>query len=285
MLKRELNFEDSSPLLYLIASPIGNLDEFSSRAKKTIEEMDFIASEDTRNTGKLLSLFSIKKPLISCHEHNEEEASEKIVSLLKEGRKVAYLSDAGYPAISDPGARLTKKCLENGIKVSVINGPNAAIMALVASGLDTSHFYFYGFLESKESARKKELLSLKDFQDTMIFYEAPHRIQKTLTNMAEIFGEERHVSLARELTKKHEEFIRGTLKEVLAVSGSLLGEMVLVVEGKKEEKKEPTEGELLLALKESLKEKPSKEAIKDVAKRLHAQKSVVYDLYLENFKE
>ena len=180
-MKRELNFSGPSPLLYLIASPIGNLGEFSPRAKKTISEMDYIACEDTRNTGKLLMLFDIKKPLISCHEHNEEEASDKIIALLKDGKKVGYLSDAGYPTISDPGARLARKCLDNDIKVSVINGPNAAIMALTASGLDTSHFYFYGFLDSKETLRKKELESLKDFKDTIIFYEAPHRIKKRLS--------------------------------------------------------------------------------------------------------
>ena len=285
-MKRELNFSGPSPLLYLIASPIGNLGEFSPRAKETISEMDYIACEDTRNTGKLLMLFNIKKPLISCHEHNEEEASDKIIALLKDGKKVGYLSDAGYPTISDPGARLARKCLDNDIKVSVINGPNAAIMALTASGLDTSHFYFYGFLDSKETLRKKELESLKDFKDTIIFYEAPHRIKKTLVDMMSILGGDRKISIGRELTKKHEEFIRATLSEAAALDeDTLIGEMVLVVEGSKQKETQKDDSSLLISLKEKLKTMKSKEAIAATAKELSLPKNEVYDFYLKNFKK
>lgn len=285
-MKRELNFSGPSPLLYLIASPIGNLGEFSPRAKETISEMDYIACEDTRNTGKLLMLFDIKKPLISCHEHNEEEASDKIIALLKDGKKVGYLSDAGYPTISDPGARLARKCLDNDIKVSVINGPNAAIMALTASGLDTSHFYFYGFLDSKETLRKKELESLKDFKDTIIFYEAPHRIKKTLVDMMSILGGDRKISIGRELTKKHEEFIRATLSEAAALDeDTLIGEMVLVVEGNKQKEIQKDDSSLLISLKEKLKTMKSKEAIAVTAKELSLPKNEVYDFYLKNFKK
>lgn len=285
MIKRELNFEGNSPLLYLIATPIGNLKEFPPRAIETIEEMDFIACEDTRNTGKLLHFFSLDKPLISCHEHNEEEASKKIISLLKEGKKVAYVSDAGYPVISDPGYRLASNAIKENIKVSVINGPNAAIMALVASGIDNSHFYFYGFLDSKESSRKKELESLKDFSNTIIFYEAPHRIKRTLKDLKEIFGGERKATLARELTKKHEEFIRGTIEELTSIDeNTLLGEMVLIIEGNKT-KKVISEKDIKSTLKEKLISLSSKEAIKETAKELNLPKNEVYDFYLKNIKD
>ncbi len=285
MLKRELNFEGDSPLLYLVASPIGNLKEFPLRAIETLREMDYIACEDTRNAGKLLKFFDIEKPLLSCHEHNEEEASAKIIALLLAKKKVAYLSDAGYPAISDPGSRLSRRCLDANIKVSVINGPNAAIMALVASGLPTEHFYFYGFLESKESARRKELESLKDFKETIIFYESPHRIGKTLTDLAAIFGENRRISIGRELTKKHEEFIRGTLKDVLSLPmETLLGEMVLVLEGQKETKK-IEEKDIASSLKEKLQTLKAKDAIKETASELAIPKNEVYDFYLKNFKK
>lgn len=285
MIKRELNFEGNSPLLYLVASPIGNLKEFPPRAVEVLNDMDYVACEDTRNTGKLLKLFNIDKPLISCHEHNEEEASDKIISLLLNKKKVAYLSDAGYPVVSDPGARLSKRCLERGIKVSVVNGPNAAIMALVASGLESKHFYFYGFLDSKPSARRKELESLKDFKETIIFYEAPHRIKKTLTDLAFIFGEERRISIGRELTKKHEEFIRGTLKDVLTLpEESFLGEMVLVVEGKKKEEK-IEEKDIASLLKEKLQTLKAKDAIKETSLELGIAKNEVYDFYLKNFKK
>lgn len=285
MIKRELNFEGDSPLLYLIATPIGNLKEFPPRAIETIEEMDFIACEDTRNTGKLLHFFSLDKPLISCHEHNEEEASKKIISLLKEGKKVAYVSDAGYPVISDPGYRLASNAIKENIKVSVINGPNAAIMALVASGIDNSHFYFYGFLDSKESSRKKELESLKDFPNTIIFYEAPHRIKRTLKDLKDIFGGERRATLARELTKKHEEFIRGTIEELTSIDeNTLLGEMVLIIEGNKT-KKVISEKDIKSTLKEKLISLSSKEAIKETAKELNLPKNKVYDFYLKNIKD
>lgn len=285
MIKRELNFEGDSPLLYLIATPIGNLKEFPPRAIETIEEMDFIACEDTRNTGKLLHFFSLDKPLISCHEHNEEEASKKIISLLKEGKKVAYVSDAGYPVISDPGYRLASNAIKENIKVSVINGPNAAIMALVASGIDNSHFYFYGFLDSKESSRKKELESLKDFPNTIIFYEAPHRIKRTLKDLKDIFGGERRATLARELTKKHEEFIRGTIEDLASINEStLLGEMVLIIEGNKT-KKVISEKDIKSTLKEKLISLCSKEAIKETAKELNLPKNEVYDFYLKNIKD
>lgn len=285
MLNRELNFQGKTPLLYLVATPIGNLEEFTPRAISILKEMDYVACEDTRNTGLLLKHFSIDVSLISCHEHNEEKVGDKIISLMSEGKKIAYCSDAGYPVISDPGERLAKKAIENGFKVSVINGPNAGLCALVGSGIPSKHFYFFGFLDSKPSARKKQLNELKDFKDTIIFYESPHRIEDTLKDMADIFGKDRQVSLARELTKTHEEFIRGKFEQLLEIdSQSLIGEMVIVVEGKKETKKEISDEDIISYLEDSLKFLKGKEAVKEVANKYSLARNKVYDLYLKNFK-
>lgn len=285
MLKRELNFQGTSPLLYLIATPIGNLEEFSPRALHVLREMDYVACEDTRNSGLLLKRFSLDLPLISCHEHNEEKASERILSLLSEGKKVAYMSDAGYPIISDPGQRLARRVIEAGYKVSVVNGPNAGLCALVGSGIPSEHFYFYGFLDSKPSSRRKQLEALKDFRDTIIFYESPHRIHDTLIDMASILGKDRRASLSRELTKTHEEYIRATLEELSQLEEeTLIGEMVLVVEGAKKAINETTDEEIVNYLKETLRTMKSKEAIKEVAQRYRLPKNRVYDLYLKNFK-
>lgn len=230
---RNKSFSQSA-ILYLVATPIGNLKEISERAKEVLSAVDFIASEDTRTTLKLLNLWQIKKPMISCHEHNESEAADKIVNLLKEGKSVAMTSDAGYPGISDPGSRLVKKAIENGLPISVINGANAFLPALLASGLDTDHFYFHGFLDAKKSARIKELEALRTYPMTIIFYESPHRILKTLEDILFVFGNRKGV-LVREISKIHEEYIRGTLDELVTLSaGSLKGEMVLVIDGCKE---------------------------------------------------
>ena len=284
-MKRELNFEGQSPLLYLIATPIGNLSEFSSRSIETIKGMDFVAAEDTRNANALLSCFSISKPTISCREHNEEEAATKIVELLKGGKKVCYMSDAGYPTLSDPGERLVARCLEQGIKVTVVSGPSAAINALACSGLDSSHFYFEGFLPAKETERNEELRELAKRKETLIFYESPHRITKTLVAMAASLGNRKAV-IARELTKLHEEFIRGTLTELaLEPEESLRGEMVIVVEGNLEKEDEADDNAILLALKDELDwGRKGKEAVKNVASNLSVPKNRVYALYLSAFK-
>ncbi len=282
MSPRELNFEGSSPLLYLIATPIGNLSEFTPRAIEVLSSCDFIAAEDTRNSGQLMAHFKISKPFISCHEHNENEASARIISLLKEGKKVCYMSDAGYPTVSDPGQKLVAHCLEEGIKVSVISGPSAAINALAISGLDTSHFYFEGFLPAKESEKSAELKDLASRKETIIFYESPHRIQKTLTSMYEILGD-RKATISRELTKAHEEVIRGTLKEFASLDeASLRGEMVIVVEGCKLLKQKQSDQDILDALQAKIDEgKRTKEAVKEVSKELLVQKNKVYDLSLQ----
>ncbi|MCF0113280.1 MAG: 16S rRNA (cytidine(1402)-2'-O)-methyltransferase, partial [Bacilli bacterium] len=280
-MKRELNFEGPSPLLYLIATPIGNLQELSPRAKDVLMSMDYLSAEDTRNSGRLMAHFGIDKPWVSCHEHNEEHAAEQIIALLQQGKKVAYMSDAGYPGLSDPGQRLVAKCLDNGIKVSVVSGPSAAINALVCSGLESDHFYFEGFLPPKEGERNAELLELAKRKETLIFYEAPHRIVKTLIAMAATLGDRKAV-IARELTKAHEEFLRGTLSELaLESEESLRGEMVIIVEGNKE-KHVVTDNDLAAGLRTELDwGRSSKEAIANVAKNFGVPKSRVYDLYLK----
>lgn len=276
-MQRIKSFEHNA-LLYVVATPIGNLKELSSRAQEVLSSVDFVASEDTRTTASLLKQFNISKPSISCHEHNEQEASSKIIALLKEGKTIALTSDAGYPGISDPGAILIKHCIENDIPVSIINGSNAFIPALVGSGLDTSHFYFHGFLNSKKSTRRRELEENKSRKETMIFYESPHRIEETLLDMYETLGN-REVSIAREITKLHEEYIRGTLEELTKIDPSTLkGEMVVVVEGNKEIKV-LTEDDIKSLLEEELNQgKSLKDAIKEVSKAYSLKKNLVYDI-------
>ena len=232
---RNKSFDNNQPILYLIATPIGNLKEMSPRALEIIEGTDIIAAEDTRNAFSLLANYGIKKELFSLREHNEKEASQYLLTKIKDGKKIAYMSDAGYPGISDPGYILVQEMIKNNVAVSTISGSCAFINALVASGLDTKHFYFHGFLSAKESEAKEELLSLENKKETLIFYEAPHRILKTLNQVRDVLGN-RNACLARELTKINEEYIRGTLDELISIDESTLrGEMVLIVEGNKKE--------------------------------------------------
>ena len=234
-MKRIKSFDNSHPLLYLIATPIGNLGEFSNRAIDVIKELDYIASEDTRNTKSLLSKFNLDKRCISLREHNEVEASLNVINDIKNGKKVAYMSDAGYPAISDPGNILVKLAVENDIAVSVISGSSAFINALTSSNLNTDHFYFHGFLSAKENEARKELKKLKEKEETLIFYESPHRIEETMKILYEELGN-RAVVLHRELTKINEEKIYGNLEEFQHLDyQSLKGEMVIVIAGKKQE--------------------------------------------------
>ena len=232
---RNKSFENNKPLIYLIATPIGNLGEMSKRALDVIQEMDVIAAEDTRNTYSLLSHFGIKKELFSLREHNEIEASEHLLRLVKNGKKVAYVSDAGYPGISDPGYLLVKKAREEGIAVSTVSGSCAFINALVASGLPTDHFYFYGFLSKKGNEGKKALESLTDRPETLIFYESPHQIEETIKLLFNVFGD-RNCVIARELTKLNEEYISGSLSELVNLDfKTIKGEIVLVLEGQNAE--------------------------------------------------
>ena len=277
-MKRIKSFDNSHPVLYLIATPIGNLSEFSPRALETIKEMDLIGAEDTRNTGDLLNKFGIKKSLFSLREHNEIEASEYLIKQIKEGKKVAYMSDAGYPGISDPGYLLTKLALENDIAVSVISGPSAFISALVSSGIDTSQFYFHGFLSPKENEAKTELEELKDKKETLIFYESPHRINQTLRVLLEVLGD-RKISLHRELTKLNEENIVGHLSELVFLDESTLkGEMVLVVEGNKDNKS-LSEQEIIDKVNYFISKNMSKkDAIEVVSEIYGVRKNLIKDL-------
>ena len=232
-MKRSKSFESESNLLYLVATPIGNMTEVSERTIAILNSVDVVAAEDTRNTGALLAKLGIWKELFSLREHNENEASAHVIELIKSGKKVAYVSDAGYPGISDPGYLLVNNLLKEDIRVSTISGPCAFINALVASGLETNHFYFHGFLPAKDGEAKKELEVLKERKETLIFYESPHRIMKTLNNMLEVLGDRKAV-IARELTKINEEYIRGMLSEMIELEeASLKGEMVVLIEGNK----------------------------------------------------
>ena len=230
-MKRSKSFQGDKPLLYLVATPIGNLKEMSPRALEVLEDMDLIAAEDTRNTYTLLSHYGIKKELFSLREHNENEASNHLINLLKQGKKIAYVSDAGYPGISDPGYLLVKNAINNDIAVSIVSGSSAFINALVASGLPTDHFYFYGFLSKKGNDARRALENLKSKEETLIFYESPHQIKETINLMYEMLGD-REAVLARELTKINEEYVRGTLKELNELDFSTIkGEIVVVVSG------------------------------------------------------
>ena len=278
---RSLNFESDKPLLYLVATPIGNLQEVSPRTIEVLSSVDLVACEDTRVAGKLLSLLGIKKELVSLREHNEVSTSNDLVNKIKNGLKVAYVSDAGYPCISDPGSKLVKICLENDINVAPISGPNAALNALVASGLCEDHFYFHGFLNAKESARLDELRELFPKKETLIFYESPHRIGKTIEDMYEIFGN-RKACIARELTKKHEEFIRGNLKQLSEIDPETLrGEMVIVIEGASGEIKPIISNTDICNMVKSMVESgmSTKDAIKKVAELTKLNKNSIYKLY------
>ncbi|MCQ2086812.1 MAG: 16S rRNA (cytidine(1402)-2'-O)-methyltransferase [Bacilli bacterium] len=229
-MKRSKSF-DGNNVLYLVATPIGNLGEFSERALNIIKEVDVIGCEDTRNTQKLLSFYGIKKELCSLREHNESMSSDYLIERLLKGDKVAYVSDAGYPCISDPGNILAKKAIEAGISVSTICGSSAFLNALVSSGLPTSQFSFYGFISPKDNEATIELETLKNRKETLIFYESPHRIQRTIKIFAKVFGN-RNAVIGRELTKINEEFIRGTLEELSIINPETLkGEMVVIIEG------------------------------------------------------
>ena len=279
---RQKSFDDTSATLFLVATPIGNLEEMSVRAINTLKEVDCIAAEDTRNTIKLLNHFEIKTKLMSHNEHNWKQSIPKILELLKDGKNIALVSDAGYPAISDPGYELVQAAIQEGYGVVPISGPNACLNALVVSGIAPQPFTFYGFLDHQDKTKKKELQALKNHQETLVFYESPYRIEKTLSIMLEIFGD-RSIALCRELTKRHEEIIRGTISEIIPLCETLKGEMVLVVEGAKEIEKQDEDVDIIAEIEKRLSQGASpKDAIKDVAKTFQLKKNEVYDLYLKH---
>ncbi len=282
-MNRQKSFEQDGPALLLIPSPIGNLSEVSDRVREAIESCDVIACEDTRNTGKLLSLLGFRKPLISHHEHNQSVSIPKILEELSSGHKVGVMSDAGYPVISDPGQNLERAATEKNWPVISFSGPNAAINALVASGLDARHYLFYGFLDAKSGKRKKELEELRTVPWTLVFYEAPHRIVDTLEDMVEVFGD-RPACLARELTKKFEEYLRGTLQELLSAAGAgLKGEMVLVVAGCEPEQVS-TEAAITRVMALTAQGMKQKAAAKQVAAETGLSANELYRLVLQRPK-
>ncbi len=218
--------------LYLVATPIGNLEDITLRALRTLKECDLVAAEDTRRTGQLLKHFGISKPLLSYFQFNEAKRSEEIIGRLARGEKVALVTDAGSPGISDPGERVVKAAIAAGFRVESVPGPSALVAALTASGLPTEEFHFIGFLAHKSGQRRKKLEALRSFEGTLVLYESPYRIEKLLIELNDIFPD-RQVVLARELTKKFEEFLRGKPQELLEVlkKRSLKGEFVVLVAG------------------------------------------------------
>ena len=278
-MKRNKSFDKSTPLLYLVATPIGNLGEMSKRALDTLNEMDLIAAEDTRNTFMLLSQYGIKKELFSLREHNETTASKHIIGLIKQGKKVAYVSDAGYPGISDPGYLLVKEAIQNDIAVSTISGSSAFINALVASGLPTDHFYFYGFLSKKGNEARQTLETLKDREETLIFYESPHHIKETILLMSDIF-QDREAVIARELTKLNEEYIRGSLLELKDLDFSTLkGEMVILIHGLEKSNADISDEVIIKRLQFCISKGATKKAaIEIVCDELNLHKNRVYKL-------
>ena len=272
-------------MLYLVPTPIGNLGDISQRCRETLEQADFIAAEDTRVSLKLLNHLGIKKSLVSYFEHNKAFKGEKIVERILAGETCALVSDAGSPAISDPGEDLVKLCHEAGIVVCAIPGPCAAITALSISGQATGRFCFEGFLSTAKKSRKEHLESLVKEQRTMIFYEAPHKLVTTLEDMAAVFGGDRPISLCRELTKLHEEVVRTTLGAAVEkyTQNAPKGEFVLIVAGAEPEEKESASPEDAAARVQQLMEEgmSRKDAVKQTAKELNLPKNVVYDAALK----
>ena len=271
-------------MLYLVPTPIGNLGDISIRCRQTLEQADFIAAEDTRVTLKLLNHLGIKKSLVSYFEHNKAQKGNVILDRILAGETCALVSDAGSPAISDPGEDLVKQCAAAGVTVCAIPGPCAVITALSISGQSTGRFCFEGFLSTAKKSRREHLEALKDEQRTMIFYEAPHKLLATLESMAEVFGSTRSISLCRELTKLHEEVIRTTLSGAidLYTQQSPKGEFVLVVAGAEtEEKTAATAEDAAQRVAELMEQGLSrKDAIRQTAQELSLPKNVVYDAAL-----
>lgn len=290
--QKSFDKEQTSGTLYLIPTPIGNLEDMSFRAVRMLKEVTLIASEDTRNTQKLLNHFEIQTPQISFHEHNYQERIPKLIDQLNMGNSIGQVSDAGMPCVSDPGMDLVKSCIIAGVPVVSLPGPTAGLTALIASGLLVQPFTFLGFLPRKKNEQKKLLQTYLSRQETMIFYESPYRVKQTMTMFQEVFGSTRQVVICRELTKIHEEYLRGTVSEILSYlqEKELKGECCLLLEGiSKEEIESQKEQEIASWEGFSIVEHidfiveteniSANEAIKKVAKQREMKKQEVYKAY------
>ena len=278
-MKRQKSFENEKPTLFLVPTPIGNLSEMTPRAIDVLNSVDVIACEDTRTSGQLLKHFDIHKRLVAYQNFNEESSADGLINLLSKGQNIALITDAGYPLMSDPGQRVVRKATEQGYNVVPISGCNAMLNALVASGLIVQPFVFVGFLPPSSSLCKKKLQEYVNYPMTLVFYEAPHRIEKMLKACLEVLGD-RECSLARELTKVHEEFLRGTISEILEEVDSLKGEMVICIAGNSDEpKKDIDAGFILDTVREAIARGMStSDAVKETAKKLNIPKNRVYEL-------
>jgi len=269
--------------LYIVATPIGNLEDITLRALRILKEVDIIAAEDTRNTLKLLNYYEISKPLISYHRHNEDTRTQDLINKIKEGKNIAIVSDAGTPGISDPGEEAIKRAIEENIEIIPIPGACAMINGLICSGINTKEFTFLGFLPLNKKLRREKLEEIKNSEKTIIIYEAPHKLKATLEDLQKIL-EDRNITIARELTKIHEEFIRGRIEEVILKCENIKGEFVIIIQGK--EKSEQENDLNKLSIEEHFKyyEKlgyEKKEIIKLIAKDRKLSKNEVYVKFIK----
>jgi 16S rRNA (cytidine1402-2'-O)-methyltransferase len=276
--------------LYIVATPIGNLEDITLRALRVLKEADLIACEDTRHTRKLLAHYQISKPTVSYHEHNEHERSAELIRKLEAGLNIALVSDAGTPLISDPGLHIVRQAIDRQITVVPIPGPSALVTALSAAGLQTGEFTFIGFLSARRAARRARLKELADIKSTLIFYEAPHRIKAAIEDAREALGD-RDCVVARELTKLHEEFVRGRLSEIEVPEGSARGEIVLLVGPPLQDQAKQTGGEATRPVAEEVERLiasqglDQKSALKRVARERGISKSVAYRMMITERKE
>ncbi len=269
--------------LYVVATPIGNLEDITLRALRILKEVDLIAAEDTRHTLKLLNHFEISKPLISYHRHNEDVRTDELIEKLLEGKNIALVSDAGTPGICDPGQIIIKKCIEKNIEIIPIPGACAMINSLIASGINTSEFTFLGFLPLNKKSRKQKLEEIQKSNKTIILYEAPHKLMSTLKDLEQIL-ENRQIVLAREITKIHEEFIRGNISEIIEKVENLKGEMVLIIEQNNNLKEEQSLNNLTLEEHYEFYKKQGmekKDIIKKISKDRNLTKNDIYQYFLE----
>jgi len=264
--------------LYLIPTPIGNLDDITIRSINTLKEVDIIFAEDTRQTLNLLKHLDISKKVESCHKFSEMMHKDRIINLLKEGKNIGYVTDRGTPLISDPGNVIVEYAIKENINVIALPGANALLPALNMSGISNERFLFYGFLNSKSSIAKKELVDLKEIKQTLIFYEAPHRIMDTLKLMLDVLGD-RNISIAREISKLHEEVIRDKISNIIKICDKIIGEIVIIVEGYKEVEKDIDYNYLINELIEEGYTK--KDAIKEIADRYNVSKNKLYNEFIK----